>query len=80
MRRRFRRLAPRAALALAGGSVLAFLVVPVLTVIPMSFSSSMTFELIPAVPGLTQYRRAKNASSLDGLPGITDRPEPVDVD
>jgi putative spermidine/putrescine transport system permease protein len=57
VRRRLRTLAPRAALALAGGSVLAFLVVPVLTVIPMSFSSSMTFELIPAVPGLTQYRR-----------------------
>lgn len=37
--------------------MLVFLVVPVLTVIPMSFSSSMAFELIPTNPGLTQYRR-----------------------
>jgi putative spermidine/putrescine transport system permease protein len=52
-----RRLAGRAALAALGGGVLAFLVVPVIAVIPMSFSSSMVFELIPAAPGLTQYRR-----------------------
>ena len=55
--RRFKRAAARAALVLLGGSVLAFLVVPVLSVIPMSFSSSMVFELIPTAPGLTQYRR-----------------------
>ena len=31
--------------------------------------------------GLTQYRQAKNARSLDGLPGLTVRmPGPVDVD
>jgi ABC-type spermidine/putrescine transport system permease subunit II len=47
----------RAALGLAGGGVLAFLVVPVVTVIPMSFSSSMVFELIPSAPSLTQYRQ-----------------------
>ena len=52
-----RRFAARAALAALGGGVLAFLVVPVIAVIPMSFSSSMVFELIPAAPGLTQYRR-----------------------
>lgn len=56
-RGRLPRLAARAALAALGGGVLAFLVVPVLAVIPMSFSSSMVFELIPAAPGLTQYRR-----------------------
>ena len=57
MRRRLRPLVARAALAVAGGSVLAFLVLPVLTVIPMSLSSSMVFELIPSQPGLTQYAR-----------------------
>ncbi len=55
--RRLRRRLGRAALGAAGGAVLAFLVVPVLSVIPMSFSSSMVFELIPTAPGLTQYRR-----------------------
>ena len=57
MRRRLRPRLARAGLALAGGSVLAFLVVPVLTVIPMSLSSSMVFELIPTTPGFTQYQR-----------------------
>ena len=47
----------RVVIATVGGSVLAFLVVPVLSVIPMSFSSSMVFELIPSAPGLVQYRR-----------------------
>ena len=47
----------RVAVGVAGALVLAFLVVPVLSVIPMSFSSSMVFELIPTEPGLTQYRR-----------------------
>src|SRR5262245_26268270 len=60
--RRLKRLAARAALATAGGSVLAFLVVPVLSVIPMSFSSSMVFELIPSAPGLTQYQRFFSSS------------------
>ncbi len=55
--RRLRRWLARAALGALGGSVLAFLVVPVLSVIPMSFSSSMVFELVPTAPGLTQYRR-----------------------
>ena len=57
MRRRVSRAFSRVALAVAGGSILAFLVVPVLTVIPMSFSDSMVFELIPSRPGLSQYRR-----------------------
>jgi len=56
-RRRLGRGLARAGLALAGGSVLAFLIVPVISVIPMSFSSSMMFELIPTTPGLSQYRR-----------------------
>ena len=57
MRRRLGPRLARAGLAVAGGSVLAFLVVPVLTVIPMSLSSSMVFELIPTTPGFTQYQR-----------------------
>lgn len=51
------RLVGRLALGLTGGAVLAFLIVPVVAVIPMSFSSSMIFELIPAAPGFTQYRK-----------------------
>lgn len=47
----------KAAVGVVGALVLAFLVVPVLSVIPMSFGSSMVFELIPSAPGLTQYRR-----------------------
>ena len=41
----------------AGLAVLAFLVVPVFSVFPMSLSSSMIFELIPSKPGFTQYER-----------------------
>jgi len=37
--------------------VLAFLVVPVLTVVPMSLSSSMVFELVPSKPSFAQYQR-----------------------
>lgn len=55
-------MAARVALTAVGGSVLAFLVIPVLSVIPMSFSSSMVFELIPSAPGLTQYRRFFSSS------------------
>jgi putative spermidine/putrescine transport system permease protein len=55
--RRARHLLARATIALVGGGVLAFLVVPMLTVIPMSFSSSMVFELVPSAPALTQYRQ-----------------------
>ena len=47
----------KVAVGVLGALVLAFLVVPVLSVIPMSFSSSMVFELIPSEPGFTQYRR-----------------------
>ncbi len=54
---RVRRRLGRIGLATAGGGVLAFLVVPILFVLPMSLSSSMIFELIPTRPGLTQYRR-----------------------
>ena len=52
-----RRLAGAPSSLVGRRSVLAFLVVPVLSVIPMSFSSSMVFELIPSQPGLSQYRR-----------------------
>ncbi|MCC7271384.1 MAG: ABC transporter permease [Alphaproteobacteria bacterium] len=47
----------RAVVWLLGGSVLAFLVVPVVAVVPMSFSSSDILELIPTRPGLVQYER-----------------------
>jgi putative spermidine/putrescine transport system permease protein len=57
MLRKLRRSAGQFALTLVGGSVLAFLVVPVLSVIPMSFNASMIFELIPSQPSLSQYRR-----------------------
>jgi len=43
-RRRLTRLAARSVLAVLGGGVLLFLVVPVLSVIPMSFSSSMVLK------------------------------------
>lgn len=39
------------------GAVLAFMVLPVVSVIPMSFSSSMVFELVPRTPTFDQYRR-----------------------
>jgi ABC-type spermidine/putrescine transport system permease subunit II len=55
--RRLQRSLGRALLALAGGSVLCFLIAPVLAVIPMSFSSSGILELIPSNPSLVQYRR-----------------------
>jgi ABC-type spermidine/putrescine transport system permease subunit II len=54
---RVRQALARALFALVGGGVLAFLVVPMLAIIPMSFSSSMVFELIPTAPSLTQYRQ-----------------------
>lgn len=56
-RRRLQRVLARIVLGGLGGAVLAFLIVPVISVIPMSFSSSMVFELIPTTPGLSQYRR-----------------------
>jgi ABC-type spermidine/putrescine transport system permease subunit II len=57
LHRKLRRAMATAALGTVGGAVLLFLAVPVLSVIPMSFSSSMVFELIPRDPGLSQYRR-----------------------
>jgi putative spermidine/putrescine transport system permease protein len=57
LHRKLRRAVATAALGTLGGAVLLFLAVPVLSVIPMSFSSSMVFELIPRDPGLSQYRR-----------------------
>lgn len=52
-----------ALIAALGVSVLAFLVVPLLTVVPMSFSSSMVFELIPSRPSLTQYHQFFSSST-----------------
>jgi putative spermidine/putrescine transport system permease protein len=47
----------RLALAVLGCGVLVFLVLPVLAVIPMSFSSSGLLDVFPRDPGLDQYRR-----------------------
>jgi ABC-type spermidine/putrescine transport system permease subunit II len=55
--RRLQRGLGRLLLALSGGSVLLFLIAPVLAVIPMSFSTSGILELFPTNPGLAQYRR-----------------------
>jgi putative spermidine/putrescine transport system permease protein len=38
-------------------SVIAFLLLPVLTVIPMSFNDAAIFEVFPSKPSLEQYRR-----------------------
>jgi ABC-type spermidine/putrescine transport system permease subunit II len=48
--------ARRILLAVPACLVLALLITPLLAMIPMSFSSSATFELIPAQPSLRQYR------------------------
>lgn len=52
-----RRVAGRLLLGAVGIAVLAFLLLPILFVIPMSFGSSMIFELLPAKPSLVQYER-----------------------
>ena len=70
--RRLRRAVGRTAFGLAGGSILAFLVVPVIAVIPMSFSSSMVFELIPtayAVEGQL-LEETECSLSFEGGPGM----------
>jgi ABC-type spermidine/putrescine transport system permease subunit II len=46
-----------AALALYGCAVIAFMVLPILVVIPMSFNDAAAFEIIPSNPSLTQYAR-----------------------
>lgn len=57
MKRAKRAAIARWALMTPGFLVLFFLVAPVVAVIPMSFGTSGTFELIPSSPGLGQYRR-----------------------
>jgi putative spermidine/putrescine transport system permease protein len=47
----------RSALAVLAWSVIAFLLLPVVTVIPMSFNDAAIFEVIPSKPSLEQYRR-----------------------
>lgn len=42
-------------LAIPAGLVLAFLTLPILAIIPMSFSDSVVFELVPSNPGVSQY-------------------------
>lgn len=44
-------------LAVPAWLVLAFLVVPILALLPMSLSSSTVYELIPTSPSLVQYRQ-----------------------
>src|SRR5262249_28992921 len=55
--KRWRRGGGRGVLAALGGGGLAFPVVPVVAVGPLPVSLLTVFELIPASPGLTQYRR-----------------------
>lgn len=57
MRTMTRSTVARFALMMPGAVVLFFLVAPVLAVIPMSFGTSGSFEIIPSSPGLGQYRR-----------------------
>lgn len=53
---------------LLGAPVLAFLVAPVIAVIPMSFSASQILELIPSRFSLVQYRRFfTSAEWMDAL-------------
>ena len=47
----------RILLAFLAWSVIAFLLLPVLTVIPMSFNDAAIFEVLPSKPSLEQYRR-----------------------
>jgi len=56
-RRHFRRALYWIVVGGPGLLVLAMLILPVICVIPMSFSSSLIYELIPTDPGFDQYRR-----------------------
>jgi len=47
----------RILLAFVAWGVIAFLLLPVLTVIPMSFNDAAVFEVLPSKPSLEQYRR-----------------------
>jgi putative spermidine/putrescine transport system permease protein len=49
--------ASKITLAIFAGVVIAFIVTPAVVVIPMSFSSSMAFELLPSTPSFGQYQR-----------------------
>jgi ABC-type spermidine/putrescine transport system permease subunit II len=53
---KLRRAMATATLGTLGGAVLLFLDVPVLSVISISFSSSMVFKLIPRDRWFSQYR------------------------
>lgn len=46
-----------AGLAVYGCAVIAFLILPIVVVIPMSFNAASTFEVIPSEPSLSQYHR-----------------------
>ncbi len=45
------------ALAVIGCAVIAFLLLPVVIVVPMSFNAASLFEVIPSQPSLIQYER-----------------------
>ena len=46
----------KVAIALPAFAILGLLILPLLAVIPMSFSSSMVYSLVPSDPSLVQYR------------------------
>jgi putative spermidine/putrescine transport system permease protein len=54
--RRMREFALKTPVTLTAIFVLTLLTVPILAIIPMSFSSSVVYELIPSKPSLVQYR------------------------
>src|SRR5215211_6801081 len=44
-------------LTIYAGAVIAFLFLPVIILLPMSFNDAMVFELFPSKPGIDQYVR-----------------------
>lgn len=53
---------PKIALATFSAVILLFMAMPVVAVVPMSFSSSLSFELFPSAPSFTQYRQLFSSS------------------
>jgi putative spermidine/putrescine transport system permease protein len=49
--------AGRLFLGMYAGTVIAFLLLPVIILLPMSFNDAMVFELFPSKPGIDQYVR-----------------------
>ncbi|MBS0222510.1 MAG: ABC transporter permease [Proteobacteria bacterium] len=50
-----------AGLAVYGCAVIAFLILPIIVIIPMSFNAAPVFEVIPSQPSFSQYQRLFNS-------------------